>query len=445
MAEALIEPAHGRARSMFRAIGPAVIVASVVLGPGSIYLASAIGIAYGYALLWVVAFATALMICIVAMAARLGVVYERTLCEELAHRLGRPFAVLIGIVVFLIVTAFQTGNNVAVLFAIDPVIELATGRPADQVRTPAVSGGILLVLNAGIIAVLLGFKRIYRPLERLMIALVMMMLVGFAANLIFARPDLLRVLGGLIPSLPPGDRYAPYLDSAGRIVDPLAIVVGFFATTVSIAGAAYQAYLVKEKGWTVKELRSGLIDSLVGIAVLGVISAVIMITAAAVLHGTSAAQNVDSAADVARQLEPLFGPAAVILFSGGFFAGAFSSFMINAIIGGTFLADGLGIGGRMDHAATRYFTVAALLISMGIALAMGGTAPSVVITVAQMLTVLGLPLLAFSLLYLATRPGLAGERAVPGWMKLAAAVAFVVTIALAARTAWRLWLQLSPA
>lgn len=415
----------------FRSLGPAIIVASVVLGPGSIYLASAIGVEFGYSVLWVPLFATALMICLVMIAARLGVIYDRTLLDELAHRLGRPVAAIVGIIVFLIATSFQTGNNAAILFAIDPLIELLTEQPADQVRGWGTSFIILLLLNGFILAVLFGFRRLYSPLEKLMIGLVMLMLIGFFVNLVFAAPSAFEIGRGLIPSLP----------QAGAGEDPLnwTLVLGFFASTVSIAGVFYQSYLVREKGWTIKDVKRGMTDSLLGIAILGFVSAIIMITAAAVLHDRVDTVAIGSAADVARQLEPLFGPAAVILFSMGLFAGAFSSFMVNSMIGGTLLADGLGKGGLMDQASTRWFTTVVLLLGMGITLASGGTAPAEVITFAQALTVLGLPILALTMVYLVTRLDLTGERAIPMWMKIVLIIGCIVVFLLAGRTAYILF------
>jgi Mn2+/Fe2+ NRAMP family transporter len=56
------------------------------------------------------------------------------------------------------------------------------------------------------------------------------------------------------------------------------------------------------------------------------------------------------------------------------------------------------------------------------------------IVFAQAMTVVGLPLLALAMLYLATRPDLKGQRAVPVWMKLAAMAGLVVVLA----SAWQL-------
>ncbi len=417
-------------KGVFKSFGPAIIVASVVLGPGSIYLASAIGVEFGYSVLWVPLLSTALMICLVMIAARLGVIYERTLCEEIAHRLGRPIAAFVGVTVFLIIASFQTGNNAAILFAIDPIIEQITGQSANEVRGQGMSISILVLLNGFIILVLFGLRRLYSAVEKFLMALVLIMMIGFIVNLAFAKPSFLSIVQGLIPAIPQPEAGAPELNWT--------LVIGFFATTVSIAGAFYQAYLVKEKGWGIKDVKRGMTDSLLGIAILGIVSAIIMITAAEVLYGTVSTDEIDTAADVGRQLEPFFGPVAVILFSLGLFAGAFSSFLVNAMIGGTLLADGLGYGGRLDQTSTRMFTAFALLLGMGLAIAFGGTAPAVIITFAQALTVLGLPILALMMLYLITRPDLTELRAVPLWMKIVLVIGCIVVILLAIRTVWNL-------
>ena len=70
-----------------KSAGPAIVVAAVVLGPGSILTSSKVGSQFGFAALPILAIAVILMIAMVALSGRLGVSYERSLCEELAHRL----------------------------------------------------------------------------------------------------------------------------------------------------------------------------------------------------------------------------------------------------------------------------------------------------------------------------------------------------------------------
>ena len=76
-------------RGLLKSIGPAIIVAAVVLGPGSILTSSKVGATFGLLGLPVVVCAAVLMIGMVALSAWLGAVYEGSLCTELRERLGR--------------------------------------------------------------------------------------------------------------------------------------------------------------------------------------------------------------------------------------------------------------------------------------------------------------------------------------------------------------------
>ena len=406
----------GRSTGGLRGIGPAIIVASVVLGPGSILASSKVGAAFGYSMAWVLVFAGLLMVGMVALSGRLGVLMEGTICDELTRRLGRPFAALIGIMLFLVVAAFQSSNNIAVVTAVEPFLS----SPAAEEKSRFLPVLILVLLNGGIVAALYGLKRLYVPVERLMKLLVGLMMVGFVGNVFFARPSLVELFKGLIPSLPPSSDVLPLL--------------GLIATTFSVGGAFYQGYLVREKGWTSADLSQGLFDSAVGIAALCGTTMVIMMTSAAVFHG----QNVEltSATDVGQQLEPLFGSGARILFSLGLLAGAISSFMVNAMIGGAVISDGFGLGWSMDQKWPKAFTVAALAAGMGVAIY--ATAFNVsrvgLIIFAQSLTVVGVPLLAFSVLYLGIQVQKTHPRQIPNWLVGLAGLGTVMTVILAIRT-----------
>jgi len=428
-------------RSFCRSLGPAIVVASVVIGPGSILASSKVGAEYGYSAAWVLALSGALMMAMVGLAMRAGIGLNRTPCAELADRLGRPCSVLIGVVVFLIVTCFQVGNNTAVLstFQHSP----ANAPAAFPGRT--IIG--LLTLNGLVVASLFGLHSLYRTVERLMMLLVLAMLVAFAGNLLYLRPHPGDLLLGLLPpfpsQLPAG--LIPFRQGTS-IVDPLAGVTALVATTLSVAGAFYQAYLVREKGWTQQDLRKGAQDTVAGILVLSAISLAILFTSATVLHGHVAPAELRTPSDVARQLQPMFGPAAQGLFSLGLFAAAFSSFLVNALIGGTVLADGCGLEPSMRSRWVKIFTTLALTLGMVLAITLEctGSSPVQVILLAQALTILGLPALALAILFLATRPEVKRTRPVPGWLLGMGVLCLLCTLLLAARKAYEFWLRWSP-
>ncbi|MEZ6047790.1 MAG: divalent metal cation transporter [Planctomycetaceae bacterium] len=410
--------------SILSSLGPAIITASVVLGPGSIVSASKLGNTYGFSMTWVILLAVILMICVTALSARLGVVLEKSLCEELKTRAGTPVAILAGVSVFLIAACFQYSNNLGILLAVEPLIENLSSN---------VAIGVIVGLNIFIIAVLWGMKSLYNNVEKLMKILVAMMTIAFAINLGFAL---------MVPTEEPAVEAAAAAGEAVAVTAPaqtpvsLTTIIAMFGTTFSVAGAFYQAYLVREKGWTVANIKQGFVDSTLGISLLGIITLMIMATAAIVLHG-KANIELTSAADVALSLEPAFGKAAVIIFCLGIFAGAFSSFLVNSMIGGAMLSDGLGLGYQIDNLWPKVCTTLALLTGMGVAVYVKSSevsSPANLIVFAQSMTVIANPVLAAALLWLATRPDLEGERRIPAWLKVMAVIGLIMAIGFAYRT-----------
>lgn len=438
-------------RGFFRALGPAIIVACVVLGPGSILTSSKVGTEHGYGLLWVLLLAMILMMAMVGLSARLGVALPGTLCEELARRMGRGVSVFVGLTIFLIAACFQFGNNMAIVAALDALFGMTPVSPDANAESGSQSSLLPIVLLVGlnglVVAVLFGLHRLYKPIERLMMVLVGIMLIAFAGNLLFEMPSLPDLFAGFLPQLPESarDGLFPYESEGGGIVDPLGAMTGMFATTFSVAGAFYQSYLVREKGWSIENVGQSVTDSIAGIAVLGFISMLILATAATALHGEVRPDALDDLSDVATQLKALFGPAANVLFALGIFAGAFSSILVNAMIGGTMLADGLGWGGKMDRLPTKLFTT----LGMGVGVVMAGyiywqgDRPVGVIVFAQALTVIGLPILALTLIYLGTRPELTGKYRVPRFLLTLAGLGSAIALFLAIRTGWTLILKLT--
>ena len=314
-------------KRLLASLGPAIITASVVLGPGSILSASKIGHTYAYQMSWVLVIAVIMMIAMTALSARLGIQLKGTICDELAERAGRPVAAATGVILFLIAACFQFSNNLGVLAAVEPFMKEGNDY----------SLAIIIGMNAFIILALYGFKHLYGVIEKLMKLLVAIMIIAFAINLFQVKPDWLKAIAGLIPSLP-----EQAANGAGmqEIMTP---IVAMYATTFSVAGAFYQSYLVRQKGWTRANLKQGLIDSTLGISMLGLITLMVLITAAKVLYQNPDVETLTSVSDVATSLEPGFGKSAMVIFSLGIFAGAFSSFLVNAMIGGSILADGFGV------------------------------------------------------------------------------------------------------
>jgi manganese transport protein len=403
----------------WRSIGPALITACVVFGPGSLLISSNVGANHGFDLLWLLLLTGVLMGTYMTTAARIGVVGGTTPCTLVAQRLGRPAAAIIGINLCLICAAFQFSNNLAVVAAAGALIP----------KVPPIA--VLAVLNGLIIVFLFSAKQVYGLLERVMKVMVGVILVSFMINIVLASPSLTSILKGLIPRIPEGITLGVPHKVDGKIEDPLLLVASLLGTTFSVAAAFYQGNLVREKGWTIREYRNGIGDSIAGVAVLTGVSAVIMITAATVIPG----QEAQDIGVLARSLQPLLHTTAYTIFCFGLFAVAMNPFLINAMIGGSILADGLGKPARLSDRPSRIFTVVVLLIGMLVAvLALRtGQKPVNLIIFGQALTVIGNPLMAATILWLANRKDIMGERRNTMLLNVLGGVGLLVVLLMAVR------------
>jgi len=262
--------------SWWRSIGPALITACVVFGPGSLLISANIGANHGYELLWLLILTGILMGTYMTTAARIGVVGGATPCTLVAQRLGRPVAAVIGINLALICGTFQFSNNLAVAAAAETLVPKLNAH------------WVLLGFNGLIIIFLFAAKQLYRFLERTMKIMVGLMLLCFVINVILARPSLLGIVKGFVPSWPEGVSLGVPKKIDGGIQDPMILIASLLGTTFSVAAAFYQGNLVREKGWKIKDYSRGIGDSIAGVCVLTGVSAIIMITAAKVIPGEPA-------------------------------------------------------------------------------------------------------------------------------------------------------------
>ncbi len=408
-------------RPWYQRIGPGLITACVVIGPGSILTSSKVGANDGYSKLWIVIASVAFMLVYMTLGAKLGAVAKTSPGNLIRTKAGQGLAIMVGCCVFFISAAFQSGNNLGVAAAFDAF----TG--SKTVVTYLVIGFNLLAITF-----LFAFRNLYRVLERLMMFLVALMLISFAINLIVLSPNLGDLFMGFIP-------FAQSADSATTKtegLDGLISLLGLIGTTFVITAAFYQSYLVRQKGWDEKQVKSGIVDARVGAVIMALITVMLVSTAAAGLYDGSYIELANPI-QVADELEPTFGKLGKYIFSLGLFSAAFSSFLVNSMIGGFIVSDCLGFGSDPHDRAPRIMTTVALLTGMIVAVAVlkldFNIAPTII--AAQAVTVVGAPLIAGVLLWLASSKDVMGSHAARPATITFAAVGLVVLIAIAANTA----------
>jgi len=356
-------------RSFFRYLGPGLITAALVFGPGSLTITSKLGSLYAYQHIWVILLAVLFMLSYTEMGARIGMATEESLLYSIRQKWGRVASVVLGFGIFAITASFQAGNTIGASLAFAELVNSGT------------EAWIIAFTLAGIS--LLFFRSFYNILEKVMISLVALMLLSFLITLILAKPNFGALASGLVPSLPEGSEV---------------LSIALVASSFSAVGAFYQGYLVQEKGWRKAEAGRGRKEAMAGVLVLGLISFFILTNAASILYPQGI--QVNSATDMGLALEPLYGSTATVIFMLGLFGASFSSLVGNATIGGALLSDALSLGNVLSSSKVRGLIMLVMLIGAGIALAFGRL-PLELIVFAQAITVIIAPLVGLAILVLA--------------------------------------------
>jgi len=387
-------------KRLFRHLGPGVITAALVFGPGSLTLATKIGAQYGFELLWVIWIAVFFMLLYTEMGVRIGLAGEGSTLELVRDKWGNVLTWLIGIGVFLITASFQAGNAIGV--------GLAMGELTGTDRRWWV------LAFTGAAMSLVALPAFYRRLERVMIALCLLMLLAFAITLFFVRPQSTLVLSGLAPSVPAGS---------------WPLLIALVASSFSIVGAFYQSYLVREKGWRSGDLRTASREAFSGILILGLISSMVLVSAGAVLLDQQV--TVRSANDMARAIEPAFGAGAAYVLLLGLFGASFSSLIGNATIGGALLAESLGLGRRLDQRRVR-LVIALVMLAGALVAVFFGRLPLELIVFAQGVTIFVAPLIGWVMLSLAGDQARMGALVNGAFSRLGGAIGLLLLLVLAA-------------
>jgi Mn2+/Fe2+ NRAMP family transporter len=247
-----------------------------------------------------------------------------------------------------------------------------------------------------------------------MILLIALMLFAFVTTLLFSKPSLGGIIGGLIPEVPGGS---------------LKLVIAFMASCFSIVGALYQSYLVQERKRAQPDVKQSPKETYPGMIILGLLSGIVLICAAAVLH--SKGLPVNNATDMAKALEPIFGHFASALFLSGLFGASFSSVIGNAALGGTLLGDALGYGGQLKSGMVRLFIGIIMVIGAVVAIVFGKL-PLELIILAQAVTIFIVPFIGTALYFVANDEQIMGTYKNSRFVNIVGAIGLLIMFLLAA-------------
>jgi NRAMP (natural resistance-associated macrophage protein)-like metal ion transporter len=388
-----------------RKFGPGILVTAAFIGPGTVTTASIAGAQFGFSLLWALLFSVVATALLQEMAARLGLVTRQGLAQALRAQfagswLGSAAIVLVVIAIGFGNAAYEAGNITGAALGLESIFSLPMSAWS---------------LAVGLIAGILLYLGIYRLIEKLLVAMVLLMSAVFLATLVQVAPSPTAMLkGALLPTVPEGS---------------LLTVIALIGTTVVPYNLFLHASAVQEK-WpasveTRRALRESRIDTGFSIGLGGLITLAVMSTSAAAFFG---AGGEFSAVNMARQLEPLLGSSSRYFFAAGLFAAGLSS-AVTAPLAAAYAVCGV-LGWSRDLKSPGFRGVWAAVLLCGTGYAALGARPLTAILFAQAANGFLLPICALFLLLVMNRRDQLGEYTNAAAANLAGGAVVLVTLAL---------------
>ena len=175
-----------------KAIGPAIVISAVVVGPGSVTTASSMGASYNYALLWVVVMAALASFFYQLPAIRVALAKEVTIMEAVRMRFGKMWALVLYYCIAFGSLIFQAGNFTGAAMAMEYFVP----------QIPLVGWAAIMIL----VAFVLAWTSHYSVLETFTKGLVIMMVIAFVATAIGSKPHMGDMITqGFSFQIPEGD------------------------------------------------------------------------------------------------------------------------------------------------------------------------------------------------------------------------------------------------
>ncbi|EPZ42671.1 Nramp family divalent metal transporter [Alicyclobacillus acidoterrestris] len=377
--KALKQHNHGL-RGLLPFIGPAFIAAVAYVDPGNYATNIQSGSAFGYRLLWVVVLANLMAIFIQRLSAKLGIATGKNLPE--LCRAHFPTPINIGLWVFAEIAAMAT--DLAEFLGASLGLNLLF-------HIPLIVATVITGVGTYLILMLDRFG--FRPLERFITAMVVLMGVCYLAETIVSHPSFSQIaVHSVVPWLGNSQAVTLAVGVIGATVMPHAVYLH--------SGLTQQRILPRNDEEKIQINRFSTKEIVIALVLAGLINMSMMYMAAAAFHSTGHTHIADIQSAY-QTLTPLLGPAASAVFLVSLLTSGFSSSAVGTMAGQVIMQGFVGF--TIPLWARRLVTMLPTVIVVWI-----GLDPTRTLVISQVILSLVLPLPIFSLVYFTRRRELMG-------------------------------------
>ena len=395
----------GDARGLARIwpfLGPAFIAAVAYIDPGNFATNITGGAKFGYLLLWVVLAANLVAMLVQAQSAKLGIATGKNLAELCRERFSRRTSIGLWLQAEVVAMACDLAEIVGAALGLNLLFGI-----------PLFAAG--LIAGAGTFALLAMQRRGFRQLEAAITALVGVVVVAFAYELIDASPDGSEVARHLfVPGFDGSESILLATGIVGATVMPHVIYLHSALTQNRIIG--------RNDGERRRILRFEKVDVVIALALAGAVNLAMMIVAAALFHG-GGLSGIETIEGAYHGLQQIDSDRAAMIFGIALLASGFASSSVGTLAGQVVMQG--FIHRQIPLFLRRAITLAPALLILAI-----GVNPTDALVGSQVVLSFGIPFALVPLLIIAAKREVMGDLVNPRWLSVLAGALASLIIAL---------------
>ena len=370
--------APGRLRGVVALLGPAFVAAVAYVDPGNFATNFSAGARFGYSLVWVILLANLMAMLVQYLSAKVGVATGRDLPELCRDHLPRAVSLGLWVQAELVAMATDLAEFVGAAIGLNLLF-----------RLPLLAAGLITAVVAfGILAM---EQRGYRRFELAIAALLGLVLLGFAYDLVTVGVSPAEVGHGLVPAV-----------GGGRLL----LTVGIIGATVMPHVVYLHSALTKSRvpcrsdAERLRVLRFQRLDVVIALGAAGLVNLAMLFVAASLARqpGGAGGGTIPGAHDA---LGRLAGGGAALAFAVALLASGLSSSSVGTYAGQVVMQGFLGR--RIPLFVRRGLTMLPALIVLG-----AGLPPTASLVISQVVLSFGIPFALVPLVLLTRRADVMG-------------------------------------
>ncbi len=377
---------HKRILMGLTAVGPGLFLIGYNIGTGSITTMAKVGAEHGMTLTWALVLSCIFTYILMVAYGKTTLVSGKTALSAIKSNIKYGQVLAIYILVALVIGE---------LLALMGIFGIVT----DLIREASIllfggSGFNTLTITAVLVVSLYALLWIgkYEVFEKFLIILVIMMGLSFIVVFFMVKPSFTSIASGLVPSIP-------------KTEGTLRLIAAITGTTCSAAVFIMRSTVMAEKGWTIKNLKLGKIDSAISASMMLFLSLVIMAVSAGTLHVMGLKMN--NTVEMISLFEPLGGKIAAIILILGIVGAGISSIFPIILIAPWLISD--YTGKERNIRSPMYRTLGLIGVLFGFGMQFINTTPPLLMVFSQAFQALILPAVAIPIFILINQKSLMKE------------------------------------